>query len=426
MKNFLKKLVLFILKLMAKSRIRRFKGKIIAVTGSIGKTSTKEAIYSVLNTQFKVKKSNKSMNTDFGLLLSILDVESGYTSVTKWSWFLLKAFYHCLFRDYSEILLLETGVDKPKDMDFLLSVIKPDIAIITNIAPVHMAEGQFKDLQQIFDEKKKLVENLRENGVAILNIDNPFLAHLAKGRGKKVTRTFGKDKDADFFASRIEQSINGLSFILHNENKRYEIKTPVLGEHNIYVLMPAIICARLMGMEMEAAILALDRFSLPPGRMTAIPGKNNSIILDSSYNSSPEALKEALKILKASAGERRKIAVLGNMNELGAESEMFHKMIGELVPSFVDVLLTVGADAKFFAEEAEKKGMKKENIHMFKTSPDAAEFFQDKVKDGDVILVKGSQNRVRLEKFVKAVMANPLDADRLLVRQEKVWDKIGN
>lgn len=407
---------------MAKFRFRKFKGKVIAITGSAGKTSTKEAVYAVLNTQFKVKKCEKSMNTEFGLLLTLLDIESGFSSAIKWSWLILKAFYNCFFIDHSEILLLEFGVDKKGDMDVLLSVVKPDIAIMTNVFPVHLDEGQFKDLQDIFDEKKKIVEGIKEDGIAVLNIDNSFLEHYAKSRKRSRTITFGKNKEASYCADKIKQSIDGINFIVRHEDKKLEVQASVLGEHQVYVLIPAIICADIFEINPLITLEALKQYSLPPGRMTIIPGKNDSIILDSSYNSSPEALKESLKILKDAAGEKRKVAVLGNMNELGEQSEALHEMIGKIIPDYVDVLLTVGENAKLFAKKAEEKGLKSTNIHVFKTALDAAEFFQTHVKKDDVILVKGSQNAVRLERFVKALMKNPENAKRLLVRQEKVWE----
>lgn len=419
MKAIFRKLVLFLLKRMAKKRMRKFKGKVIAVTGSVGKTSTKDAIFTVLNTQLRVKKSGKSMNTDFGMLLTILDIESGFSSVAKWSWLLMKAFYNSRFRDHSEVLLLEMGVDKPGDMDFLLSVVKPDIAVMTSIAPVHLAEGQFTNLQDIFAEKRKLVDKLKEDGVAVLNVDNPFLANLAKSRGKKGTVAFGKDKEAKAYASSIKQTVEGLEFIFHYKEKKYEVHANVLGEYQIYVLMPALICADLMSMSMTDAILAMESYVLPPGRMTIIPGKEGSTILDSSYNSSPEALKEALKVLGVVGEGRRRVAVIGNMNELGDESAILHEMIGEVVPKYADVLLTVGGDAKLLAAKAKEKGL--EDVHTFRSAPEAAEYFADKVERDDVILVKGSQNRVRLERFVKELMENPDNAKELLVRQERIW-----
>ncbi len=421
MKKFFKKLVLFILKKLAKKRIKKFKGKIIAVTGSVGKTSTKDAIYAVLNSQFKVKYSKKSMNSDFGLLLTILDIDSGFSSATKWTWYLLKGFYHSFMTDHSEVLLLEMGVDAPGDMDFLLSIVGPDIVVMTNIFPVHLAEGQFSNLEEIFNEKKKLVDELKEDGVAILNTDNHFLEGLAKTGNKKNTISFGKNRDANYWASRINTNTNGTQFILHNGEDRYEVSSPVLGKYQIYVLLPAIICGVKMGMSMENAILALGRYTLPPGRMSLIPAINNATILDSSYNSSPTALKEALEVLKELGADKRKIAVLGNMNELGEEEEKLHKMIGEIIPKYADVLITVGSLAGVFTKEAIKKGLDEKSVFEFKTSNEAAEFFKEKVKAGDVILVKGSQNKVRLERFVKELMATPSDAKKLLVRQEKVW-----
>lgn len=421
MKCFFRKIVLRLLKSMAMYRMKKFNGKIIGITGSVGKSSAKDAIFTVLNTQFKVKKTKKNMNSDFGLLLTILDIESGFSSAPKWSWFLIKGLFNCFMRDHSEVLLLEFGIDKPGDMDFLVSVVKPDIAIVTEISPVHMDEGQFENLQAIFDEKSKLVEALREHGIAILNIDNDIVANFAKKRGKKSTVTFGKNREADFWASQIKQSLEGLDFILHHDNKRYDVHAEVIGEYQAYVILPAIACGVLMGMPVENAVAALKKYALPPGRMNVVPAMNEAIILDSSYNASPEAMKEALKTLAEVGGTRRKIAVLGNMNELGKHSKIMHEMIGEVVPQCADILITVGDLAVTIADKAKEKGMNEKNIFSFKTSLEAAGFFAEKIKKNDIILVKGSQNNVRLERFVKALMANPEQAKELLVRQEPVW-----
>ncbi len=427
MKRFLKRVVLWQLRVMAGRRLKKFRGKVVAVTGSVGKTSAKEAIYTVLNSKFRVRKSEKSMNTDFGLLLTILEIESGYSSVGKWSWLLLKAFFHSLFRDHSEVLLLEFGVDKPKDMDFLTSVIKPDIAVMTNVFPVHLAEGQFKNLQEIFDEKKKLVEALKEGGAAILNLDNPYTKHLAKTRGKKGTFTYGSDKDADFWFSNVRVSLEGTKFHLHHKDEIFNVVTPAIGKIQAYTAVPAIICGFLLGMSAEEAVLAMERYSLPPGRMSVIPAKvEGANLLDSSYNSSPEALKEALALLADLAKEKehiRRVAVLGNMNELGEETEKLHRLVGEMIPSCVDLLITVGKEARFMAEAAIEKGMEEKSVHSFKTSKEAIDFFEDKLKKDDLVLVKGSQNNVRLERFVKALMAFPEDAKKLLARQEKFWEE---
>ena len=421
MKKFFRKLVLWILKKLAKFRLKRFKGKIVVVTGSVGKTSTKESIFCVLNSKFKVKRSEKNMNSDFGLPLTILDIKSGYASAVKWAWLLSKAFVHALSRDHSEILLLELGVDKPGDMNFLTSIVKPDLAVLTNIFPVHLGEGQFKDLQEIFEEKRKAVSALKKDGVAVLNIDNAYLEHLAKGRDKKDTVTFGQNKDAMYVFSNVSQSIDGIKFDLKAGDQQFEVHSSILGAHNVYNLVSSIICGVLMGMSLDEAGEALHRFSLPPGRLNIIPAINDAVILDSSYNSSPAALKESLKVLKEVGQGKRKVAVLGNMNELGEESGVLHEMIGDIVPECADMLLTVGKDAKLIAKSAKKNGMDEKNITTFKNALEAAEFFEKEIKKDDVVLVKGSQNKVRLERFVKKLMENPEDAKKLLVRQEKVW-----
>lgn len=423
MKKILRSAVLWALKKMAKFRLKRFKGTVIAVTGSIGKTSTKDAIYSVLNTQFKVKQSKKSMNSDFGLPLTILDIESGYSSATKWSWFLIKAFVHCFMKEYSEILLLEFGVDKPGDMSFLTSIVKPDIAIITNISPVHLDDSQFSSLQDIFDEKSKIVKGLGAEGIAILNTDNPFTLKLAKSLPKKNVVTFGTDRAASFRSTIIKPSLEGCNFTLHHQNRRYDVNVKALGQFIPYIVLPAITCAHLMGMTIEDAILALDRFAMPPGRMSLLPAKKEGAqILDSTYNSSPEALKEALNLLKELGGEKkRKVAILGDMNELGEQSMVLHGIIGEMIPDCADLLITVGNKAKYIADKAEEVGFDKEKIHRFKTVKAASDFFEEKIQKKDLVLVKGSQNNVRLERLVKSIMAHPENAKDLLVRQDRFW-----
>jgi UDP-N-acetylmuramoyl-tripeptide--D-alanyl-D-alanine ligase len=425
MKKILRKFVLLTLKWLAKRRLKKFKGKVIAVTGSVGKTSTKEAVFAVLNSQFRVRRSQKSMNSEFGLLLTILDIESGYSSAYKWSLLLLKAFYNSLLKDHSDILLLEFGVDKPGDMDFLLSVAKPDIGVLTNIFPVHLAEGQFADLQAIFEEKRKVIDALdEESGMAILNIDNPYIENLAKSRKKKNTITFGREGDCDYKATGIELSPEGLKFNLNHDGKRHEVNSHVLGEYHAYVIMPAIICGLMMGMELPAAIKAIDRYSLPPGRMTVIRGIEDSLILDSSYNSSPEPLKEALKVLNEIAGRSRRVAVLGSMNELGENTDEMHELVGKILPKYVDLLISVGKEGSIFAHTAKETGMNEKNVFSFVTASQAAEFFKKEVKKGDIVLVKGSQNKVRLERFIKELMEHPEEAKNVLVRQENVWENI--
>ncbi|MFA5947494.1 MAG: UDP-N-acetylmuramoyl-tripeptide--D-alanyl-D-alanine ligase, partial [Candidatus Gracilibacteria bacterium] len=323
-----------------------------------------------------------------------------------------------------EVLILEYGVDKKGDMDFLLSIVRPDIAVLTNVFPVHMNDDQFKTLDDIYNEKRKLVDGLKDHGVAILNIDNEYCAELAKKRGKKSTITYGKAENADFRATSVQIGRDGLNFILHYDDKKQSVSTGTLGEYHVYVFLPAIICGVLLGMPIENVVFSLTKYASPPGRLNLIQGVNDSVILDSSYNSSPAPLKEALKVLKEIGGNDRKIAVLGSMNELGEYSHALHREIGKLIPKYADLLITVGEDAKVFGTEALAHGFEVTQVLSFDSPNDAAEAFKEKIKPGDIFLVKGSQNKVRLEKFIKIIMANPQDAQKLLVRQENVWEDI--
>lgn len=371
------------------------------------------------------------MNSDFGLLLTVLDIDSGYSSAVKWSWLLLKGFFHAFFKDYSEILLLELGVDKPRDMDFLVSVVKPDVVVFTSVAPVHMDDGQFESLEAIFEEKAKLVRALKEGGKLIVNIDDDFTASLAR----KGVLTYGK-ADCDFKISAFRQSLEGSEFKINGK----EVKIPALGEFLSYAAAAATACGELFGIELKDCALALEKYKLPPGRMNIIEGINETTIIDSSYNASPASMIEALKTLdevcdrqmqssmggaqrargsgKCPAASRR-VAVLGNMNDLGVLSDELHKKVAEYVPKYVDLLIAVGKSAAIFGEK-----MEAHKFFEFGAAAEAAEFFKKKIEKGDMILVKGSQNNVRLERFVKAIMANPEQAGEKLVRQNKVWLRI--
>lgn len=415
--------------------MKKFTGKVIAVTGTAGKTSTKDAIFAVLNTQFKVKRNEKSMNSDFGLLLTILDIPSGFSSALTWFWLLIKAAFNSLFKDHSEILLLEYGVDKPGDMDFLTSVARPDVAIMTNIYPGHLDSGQFENVEGIFSEKSKLAYALKPNGKLILNTDNSFLYDFEKNWKKKGVITFGKNEEADYLISSAKTSLDGVNFMITHHDIKMHVSAPIVGGYQCYVLTPAIICADLFAIPLQNALNTLTKFRLPPGRMNVIEGVNGSTILDGSYNASPEVVKESLKalhdvakeadsVLKKGDKPHRRIAVLGNMNELGDDAKTLHELVGAEVKDSADVLITVGGNAKLIGEIALGKGMDEKSVFYFNTSVEAAEFFKKKIEEGDIILVKGSQNNVRLEKFVKEIMARPEDAKKLLVRQEKVWEKL--
>ncbi len=408
---------------LARVKINRSRPFVIGVTGSVGKTSTKDAIYTVLSKKYKVLRTKKSYNTDFGLPLAILEQESGFSSAFKWIAIIFKAFVNAFFsRNNYQIFVVEMGVDKPGDMDKLLKLVKPQIAVMTNINPVHLAHGQFNSLEDIFNEKSKIVKSLPMQGIAVLNADDPFLIRL--NESLKCRKLFyGTSENAEIRAFDIQQSLDGISFSVSYGNEVVDVKLDIIGKFQVYVLLPAIAVGVAHGFSLKESVDALSDYKLPPGRMNLIEGIKKSIIIDSSYNASPSAVKKAIDVLSGIDG-RRRIAVIGNMNELGDFAEKKHREIGKYVAGKVDVLVAVGKNARFIVEEAVLNGFNRDNAFIFNNVEEASKFVYDFIKVDDVILVKGSQNNVRLEKLIKKIMKEPEKAKELLVRQSDGWASI--
>jgi len=422
MKEFAKKCVLGFLMALARIRLKRLRLFVVGVTGSIGKTSTKDAIYTVLKQRYQVYRSKKSYNTEFGMPLAILEQDSGFSSPVKWLKTLVGAIWNAFIGGrHMQMLILEMGVDKPGDMSALLKLVRPQVGVMTNIKPVHLAEGQFQDLDDIFREKRKLVDALPEKGIAILNADDP---HILSFRDKLECRAlwYGVSELADLRVLDLNHSMEGLAFTLSYKEEVISMNVPLLGSFQIYVLLPAIAVALTQGFTLEEATQALMDYRLPPGRMNPIPGIKESLIIDSSYNASPEAVKQALDILSETPG--RKVAVLGNMNELGVVTEQKHREIGQYTVGRADFLFTVGESAQWIHEEAKNSGFADDAVAHFPDALAAAEFVRKIVQKHDTILVKGSQNKVRLERLVKKLMQEPEKAEELLARQGSQWDNI--
>lgn len=426
MKKFAKALIQGFLSSLAKIWIWRKDPKIVGITGSCGKTSIKEAVYTVLKSKFRVKKSEGSYNTEFGMPLAILGLKSGYSSPLLWIKIISQAIYRAFFDpEKVDILILEMGVDKPHDMDALLKLATPHVAVFANVKPVHLAEGQFKDLDEIFHEKSKIVRNLPSPAAAILNIDDLRVKRLVNEVKCNVFTYSAVHNHASFPASFVETTEEGLEFDVSHSGEKVHVKLPVLGEHHVYVFLPAFACGILSGMTISEIASAISNFDLPPGRMNVIAGMNDSMLIDSSYNASPDATVLALEILKkVGKNAGRKIAVLGNMNELGAYTEREHRRVGKKASECCDLLIAVGEYTKALCDEARVNGFPDEKIFWFENVFAAISYLRDNVQRGDVILVKGSQNKVRLEILVKELMRDKERASELLVRQGKEWDNI--
>lgn len=420
LRNLPKNTVRRLLEYLAKIKLKRTTPLIVAITGSFGKTSTKDAVYEVLKKKWAVLKSSQSLNTEIGLSLAILEQPSGFSSPIKWMGILLKAVLNAFKSRKIDFLILEYGADKPGDISNLISVAKPDIAIITSISRVHQANGQFKDINSVFEEKKKLATCLAKADSAILNYSDPLLKSLENQLDAKTFWFAGRDIHANNFV----ETQDGFTAIIHSMDKKINAHFPIVGSHHINIILPALLCGILNGITLEEGIAALQKFQMPPGRMSLIKGENGAILLDSTYNASPETVKLALNTLHRFPA-KRKIAVLGNMNELGEYAEKAHREVAHKLGVWLDMLITVGAQASIIADEALKKGFAEAKIKVLLAATEVPDYLrQQKLGKGDAVLFKGSQNKVRLEKAVKALMENPSQAKKLLCRQEPVWENI--
>lgn len=419
MKALFKFIIGHLLSCKAHSFLKKHRIQVIAITGSVGKTSTKEAITKILSSKFDVYSSKKSFNTEFGLSLAVLQQEeSGFSSAKAWFKILGDVFFHP--KKAPQKIVLEMGADKPGDIKKLIQIAPPKIAVITNVKPVHLGEGQFKNVADIAKEKGNLVRFLPKEGMAILNYDDPNVMAMQTIAGKL---TYGLNEGAMLRAKNLKATSKDLKFQLsfHEETEAFVV--PVIGEFQIYILLPAIAVGLQLGMKLNECAAALADFQLPPGRMNPIAGINNSHILDSSYNASPATVMVALNLLSDLKADR-KIAALGTMNELGDMTHEAHLEIGKKAAQVADLLVAVGPEASTIKQGAMASGMTEDKIYTFLDSEEAGHFLKDQLLPGDLVLVKGSQNRVRMEKLIILIMKEPKKAKQLLCRQGDMWETI--
>ncbi|MBI2475332.1 UDP-N-acetylmuramoyl-tripeptide--D-alanyl-D-alanine ligase [Candidatus Uhrbacteria bacterium] len=420
---------IFIQKQLAKKArklIEKYNPIIIGVTGSVGKTSTRDAIATVLSAKFDVAPNIKNYNNEFGLPLTILGKLSPGRSIFGWLSILFSS-----VKKMPQVFVLEYAIDHPGDMNVLCQTAKPSIAVLTRISPVH-AEF-FRSVEQLAEEKAKLIECVPENGLVVLNADDPLVLGLAGHASAKVL-TYGFSPIANVhavdyslwtredFSFEPGELFSKLSFgVETNEKSRLNVEVKnMLGKASASSLIAAIAIARHLGLSDEEIISTLPKTKHEPGRMNPIPGIKGSLILDSSYNAAPASMHSALEVLGEfyPAENSRRIAVLGYMAELGQYSEQEHRIIGMKTQEVgVDFLVTVGEIARDIRRGAIEAGLREDQTQHFSDSVEAGRFLDSQIKKGDIVLVKGSQS-ARMEKAVKDIMAEPTRAEELLVRQD--------
>lgn len=412
MKSIFKKIIVSLLILESKLILKKYKPEIIAVTGSVGKTSTKDAIYTVVSNQFYTRKSEKSFNSELGVPLTILGCQNGWNDPFIWIKNLFEGLELILFKSkYPKCLVLEVGADHPNDIKNITKWLKPDISVITKISEVPVHVEFFPSPEAVLEEKMYLAKALKKDGVLIISLDDRRIIEASKDLKNKIF-TFGINNHANINASDINMDINdGIWFKLSFENENVPVNLKgVLGIQHIYPIIAAAAVGISKNIPIEKIIESIKSHIPPKGRMNILSGINNSKIIDDTYNSSPDALKEALSVLSKINCSGRKIAVLGDMMELGKFSADEHRKAGELAIKSCDILITVGPRARLMNEKS---------IH-FDSSILAGEYVKTIIAEGDIVLIKGSQS-IRLEKAVKILLSDSSKSKDLLVRQEPEW-----
>lgn len=418
------------LKIVAKLLLKKYQPRVVGITGSIGKSSAKEAIYHILCQKFRVRTSFKNYNNEIGLPLTIIGLESPGKNIFGWFRVFVKILQLLLFTDknYPEILILEMGIDRPGDMKYLTSIVKVDVAIVTAVSYSHLE--YFGSLQNIKKEKQVILEKLDKRGLAILNYDSEPVREMADISQAKIL-SYGIKNNADLQAQDINYNftrdsyeLSGIHFKLNDQGSIVPVFLKnVMSEPAIYAALAAAAVGLYFKMNLVEIAALLSDFSLPPGRMNLLPGIKHSFLIDDTYNSSPEAAISALSILGQISIDRSasKYAVLGDMLEIGSYTEEGHRLVGERVcREKIDFLIAVGERARDFIRGAKDAGCGDEHLFYFDQPEEAGHFLQNRIKEGDVLLIKGSQG-ARMEKIVKELMAEPEKADKLIVRQGKEW-----
>lgn len=362
---------------IAKYKRSLFTNPVVAITGSAGKTSTKDMVYSVLKQKLNVKKTIGNQNNHIGLPLTMMKLDKSY-----------------------DALVLEMGMNHRNEISYLTKIARPNIAIITNVGTAHI--GNLGSRENILKAKLEILEGLEPNGILIINNDNNLLHewYLNNNHDFKVI-TVGIKNKSDYMALNIKELENG-SYFTCNDNNYF---VPAPGEHFIYNSLVAIAVANIFNISYELVKNGIKDFELSSNRMHLI-NLNGIMVIDDSYNANYDSMSYAIKYLGSLSG--RNIAVLGTMKELGDYSSKIHLDIGALISKEeIDILVTVGDEAKYINEGAIQNGFSKSNSYHFDSNDDAIKFLNEIKKNDDNILIKAS-NSLKFKEIVEGITKNQL------------------
>ena len=357
---------------------RKYGPPLVALTGSNGKTTTKEMIAACLETTFPILKTKGNLNNLIGVPLTLLTLT-----------------------EKERVVVLEMGMNEPGEIRRLTEIAEPDVGLITNIQKVHL-EGM-GSLERLKEEKGELFRKMRRDGTILVNQDDPRVVDLARDYpGQKIT--FGIETPAEVMAKEIQlRGTEGTSFTLILEEEAMEVHLQLLGRHFVPNALSAIAVGCLFGVELKQAKEAIEHFQSFPMRMEVVPLKGGKTLINDAYNANPYSMELALETLVEVKGKGRAIAVLGDMLELGNFEKEAHEQLGERVSELaIDFLLALGKDAPLVVESAIRHGFPIERTRIVESHSEAISLLRQMLENGDWILVKGSR-RMAMEKIVEGL-----------------------
>lgn len=418
-----------LLRLFTRRVLRRYHPDVIGVTGSYGKTSTKEAIAAVLSSAYVVRQSAGSFNNEFGLPFTVMDVSPELASgFRRWLQAIINGIKLLLTdQPYPTALVLEMGADRPGDIKALTALTHISVGVLTGVGATHLQ--RFGTVDAVLAEKSLLMTAVNARGWAVLNGDDPRVRTLAEVAPARII-SYGFDggcavRAVEAAPSRDESTNEwGMLIKIDFNRQQFSVFLPgVAGRHSAYAALAGVAVGVAYHLDVVEMVEGLRRYVPPAGRMRVQSGAFNTTLIDDSYNSSPDAAAAAIQALREFPAEHRRWAVLGDMAELGAATESAHRAIGKvIVDQQIDELVVVGDHSRATLAEAVANGFPAGRAHYCKDSEAAATWLREHVQPGDVLLVKGSQAS-RLEKVTKALLADQSKAGELLVRQYGGWLK---
>lgn len=429
MKNLFRIIITFVIQYEAQLVLKKYKPKIIAIVGSVGKTSVKDAVYTALSTSFYIRKSEKSFNSEIGVPLTILGCQNAWLNPVLWIKNIFDGLTLIFFKNnFPEILVLEVGADHPGDIEKISKWLKPDVVIVTRLPNIPVHVEFFDSPEDVIKEKLSIINYLRRNGTLVVNGDDEKIIEGISKFEDISKITYGLENNNDITASNYAISYRnkipkGIRFNVNSDNKsvRVEIER-ALGRPHVYPVLAAVAVASLYEINLGEVGDLFKEYNTPPGRIKLIEGIKGSLIIDDTYNSSPTAVEEAFLVLENIKKEGKKIAVLGDMLELGKYSIDEHRKVGKELVGICDELITIGVRARDIAKSALENGMLEKNIFQYDNAEIAGEELKNRISEKDIILIKGSQS-IRMEKTVEKIMAHPEQKKELLVRQDEEWLK---